>query len=105
MKRVLSFSENTRTDNQTGCIIYSSSTASEISAYATQFLQADVVQFVTELVHRAIDSREEGHGMTEHTRVWKFSSKQVRNRSHRAMHTDRVHCYRFSLPPWKAPKR
>ena len=68
-----------------------SSTASEISADAIQFLQAHVVQFVTEFVHRAIVSREEEHGMKEHTRIWKFSSEQVRNRSHRAIHTDRVH--------------
>ena len=68
-----------------------SSTACEISADAIQFLHAHVVQFVTELVHRAIVSREEERGMKEHTRVWQFSSKQVRNRSYRVMHTDRVH--------------
>ena len=67
-----------------------SSTSSEISADAIQFLQAHVVQFVTELVHRAIVFREQERAMKEHTKVWKINPKEVRNRTDCAMHADHV---------------
>lgn len=67
-----------------------SSTPSEISADLIQFLHAHVVQFVTELVHRAIVSREQERSMKKHTKVWNFNSEQVRNRSHRTMYANRM---------------
>ncbi len=54
-----------------------SSVSSEISTDAIKFLHAHVVQYVTELIHRAIVSRELERGMKEHTKVWKFNSEQV----------------------------
>lgn len=55
-----------------------SDVCSEISADAIQFLHAHVVQYITELVHRAIVSREQERDMKAHTKVWRFRSEKVR---------------------------
>jgi hypothetical protein len=51
--------------------------STRISADAVRFLHAHVVQYVTELVHRAIVSREQERHMKSHTKVWRFNSEQV----------------------------
>jgi hypothetical protein len=51
--------------------------STEISADTIQFLHAHVVRYVTELVHRAIISREQEREMKTHTKVWRFNSEQV----------------------------
>ncbi|KIM77813.1 hypothetical protein PILCRDRAFT_11708 [Piloderma croceum F 1598] len=51
--------------------------STEISADAVQFLHAHVVRYVTELIRRAIVSREQERDMKAHTKVWRFNSEQV----------------------------
>jgi len=51
--------------------------STEISSNAIQFLHAHVVQYITELVHRAIVSREQERDMKAHTKVWRFNSEGV----------------------------
>lgn len=51
--------------------------SSEISADTIQLLHELVIQYVTELVHRTIVSREQEREMKSQTRAWRFKSEQV----------------------------
>lgn len=51
--------------------------ASRMSAELIQFLHAHVVQYVTELMHRAIASREQERTMKGRTKVWRLDTSNV----------------------------
>lgn len=50
---------------------------SMISASTIQFLNEHIVAYTTELVHRAIVSRESERALKGHTKVWRFDSGVV----------------------------
>ncbi|KAF7974644.1 hypothetical protein HWV62_11516 [Athelia sp. TMB] len=51
--------------------------ASKFSADFIKFLHAHIVQYVTELMHRAIASREQERVMKGRTKVWRFDSSNI----------------------------
>lgn len=68
--------------------------ASKVSAELIQFLHAHVIRYVTELMHRAIASREQERVMKGRTKVWRFDTSNVSSRSFLSLPAESDACFR-----------